>query len=189
MVVSEMSDLKREMIRSPRYTYWTDKVKTPLRKGLLGITGNNKFLWYLLLPLSLWRIYRSASRFLEPTKENTKTNLARVMLDIWAKFFELNDNPKDIPFWMALKKVTVGVAESDNHYEQRILWFLKELVVAYMDGRLEPLPDWAPMERWKDPDAQAARNKIIEETFLEMGRKADAERLTLKGTTKVPSGW
>jgi len=158
------SELKDDILNKRR-SYFEFKVKKPLMKSIvnLGKHGLLRNMW------ELFQLVKLCSKFPEPAKKKCKNPDSLVLLDIWDEFFKWEDNAGRNPLFRAIRRVSVGVLESDNYYAQRGSWWLMKLTKAYMDGKWQPNPDWSPMMCWRDPATNEARVKEINELFIGIG--------------------
>jgi len=126
MAVSKLS----KDILWDRRDYFIEKVKVPLMARLVEL----------------------ACEYPEPVMENTSAQNTHVLLEIWDKFFQFEDNPGRSSLFKAIRRLFTGTYEHDRYYAERIDWFLEELVKAYLDGRWIPSHFEATGAWWKDPD-------------------------------------
>ena len=127
-------------------------------------------------PILRMAVNMYGKKYPEPTKENCANPDSWVLLDIWDEFFELEDNLGRDSFFKALRKITVGVLEPMDYYSERMTWFLMKLMMAYLDGRWQPLLPCTPFAHWKDPATIAAKDEAIEDFLSKQAKTLTTER-------------
>lgn len=149
-----------------RHHYFVGHVKAPLMNGLINIATlplRIGFVEKLVLLKEVWHIVRSVYRYPYPTKENTKKHDTHALIDLWDEFFNYDTNVTRRPLFLALRRISCCEVEHDNHYSQRITWFMKRAAEKYMLGEWNPLQEWCPMQEWNDPKVIEAVLKAREE--------------------------
>jgi len=157
------SEITKDIL-STRRNYFIEKVKTPLKEGLLAIGGvtkkrGNGIMDYLSLFWSIFKIVRSVYRYPEPTTTNTAKRNSHTMLKIFEHFFQLDRaTPGYTLIFKAIRRLFIIEYEHDEHISDRVDILLMDLVQAYLDGQWEPPHLWSPMVYWND---SKAKEKLI----------------------------
>ena len=143
-----------------RREYFIKKVKSPLMKGLIACTsGCSK----LLIPLHVIGIVIAITRFTEPSRENCRKQMSKVLMDIWDEFEKWENNPGRAPLFKAARKISLCITESDNYYSQRLTWFILKLVLKYLLGEWPAHESWTPEMCWTNPHTLAELEKAKKE--------------------------
>ena len=118
--------LYRWMLLGPKRQYVIDKIKRPLIKAIVTL----------------------ASRFPEPTMDNTIIRNTAILLNIRDKFFEHEDNPGRDALFRAIWRMFVVEYEHDTYYRYRIDWILEELNKSNWEPRI-----LRREQHWKEPES------------------------------------
>lgn len=142
-MLGESRDLRNFMLQEQRQ-YVIDKVKAPMMKALIIL----------------------ANRLPEPTKQNTNHPNTDVLIDIWDKFFQMEDNPGREPLFRAIRKIMIAENEHDPYYRDRINVFVELLVEEILNGKWRPRGLDHPPSNWKvDPDIRGAGFEFIKDRY------------------------
>ena len=138
-----MTTISQDILKDRRQ-FFVDKVKKPLMKALITL----------------------ANRYPEPTRENVKDPYALAWIDIWDKFFEMEDNPGRLPLFKAIRKVMICEPGHDPYYRDRELVILELLFEAVLEGKVKPRSLDHPQDCWKvDPNKRGLGYKFMLNCF------------------------
>ena len=175
------SEITSEILRNRRQ-HFID-IKNPLRNGIVRLATKRykttHKLWIVQkvsLLLDIIHIIQTVNKFPEPTKENTKKKMSHILLDIFDEFFKYDTCRSRLSLFRAIRRISICVIETDNHYSQRFTWFLKKLLEKYQNGEWPELEPWCPMDCWSEPTTQEALLRATQEFRLTMqvgGRNID----------------
>src|SRR3990167_2775069 len=120
-----------KVILKDKRKYFIDKVKAPLLKAIVTL----------------------ANRYPVPNKYNISDPFALAWIDIWDKFFEMEDNPGREPLFRAIERVGICEPGHDPYYRDRMLVLAELFLEAIMDGKIKPRSLDHPEDCWKvDPN-------------------------------------
>ena len=139
----EPKDLRNYMLQDQRQ-YVIDKFKKPLMKTLIIL----------------------ANRLPEPTKQNTNHQNTDVLIDVWDKFLEMEDNPGRLPLFKAARKVDICEPCHDPYYRDRKQVYFELWLDEVLAGNWKPRPPSYPMDCWKaDSDVRGPGFAFLKKCF------------------------
>ena len=103
--------------------YVVDKIKKPLLKAITIL----------------------ATRYPEPTREQTLLPNTHRLLDIQDKFFECEQNPNRRALFQAVWRILIVEYEHDPYYRSRFDWVIAEIG----KSGWEPNPNGCPRKGWR----------------------------------------
>ena len=125
-----MTTISQDILKDRRQ-FFIDKVKAPIMKALIIL----------------------ANRYPEPTRENVKDPYALTWIDIWDKFFEMENNLGRLPLFKAIRKVQICEPGHDPYYRDRMLVITELYLEAIIEGKVKPRSPDHPQDCWKvDPN-------------------------------------
>lgn len=135
------------MVKDSRQ-YIIEKVKAPIMKALVILAG----------------------RYPEPTKENTFHPNTHTWIDIWSKFFEMEDNPQRESLFKAISKVHIAECEHDIYYRDRMNVLLELWLEEVFKGNWKPRSLDHPSECWKvDPNVRGKGFEFLQQCYHRKG--------------------
>jgi len=158
--------LKDDILRGRR-EYFKNQVKQPLREIFEEFAFKHPgFIRSIfLICKALW----VARRYPEPTLGNVQKHNSKILLRIWDRFLQYEDNPNTEFIFSTIRRVMVDEYEHDDYESQRMDWFLEELVKAYNSGDWRPQAPWYPFGCWTEPEAAKAMEDKRKEMALKLG--------------------
>lgn len=120
--------LSHWMLKSVMRGYVIKKIKEPLMKILILV----------------------AKRLPPVTKENTNFKNTHTLIDIFDRFFELENNHGREEMFRAAFKLFLAEIEHDIYYRDRFNWFIEEIIKAILRGDWEERTNGHPMICWKE---------------------------------------
>ena len=88
----------------------------------------------------------------KPVPENVLHPNTKILIEIWDKFFEYENNKGRVSLFRAIRKIMLCEYEHDAYYRHRIDWFIEQVVKAVQSGRWYPrYHDERKSECWKEP--------------------------------------
>ncbi len=93
-----------------------------------------------------------AMRYPEPTLENCLHPNTKLMITMWDKFFEYEDNLSRIPLFKAMRRITLCEYEHDPYYRYRMDWFIEQIIEDVKSGKWVLRPRYGrEIMFWKEP--------------------------------------
>ncbi len=139
-----MASTLADIILKEQRMYFIEKVKAPLIKVLVSL----------------------ASHYPEPTMERVTHPNDKVLLGIWDKFFEAEDNGMREDLFKAIRKVTIGEQAHDPYYRDRMQVFFELWLEEVLKGNWKPRSLDHPVECWKaDPNKRGLGYEFIVDRF------------------------
>ena len=138
-----MTTISQDILKDRRQ-FFINKVKAPIMKALITL----------------------ANRYPEPTRENVKDPYALAWIEIFDKFFEMEDNPGREPLFRAIKRVKICEPGHDPYYRDRELVILELLLEAILEGKVKPRSLDHPQDCWKiDPNKRGLGYRFMLNCF------------------------
>ncbi len=112
-----------------------------------------------------------AGRYPEPTRENTAYPNPHSWIDIWDRFFEMEDNPQREPLFRAIRKVHIATCE-DSYYRDRMNVLLELWLEEVFKGNWKPRSLDHPTECWKvDPNIRGKGYEFLKDKYYKRKNK------------------
>jgi hypothetical protein len=142
-MVSRLSDF---LLQDQRQ-YIIDKVKAPIVKALITLANRIQ---------------------VEPTKLNTVHPNTHVLIDVWDKFLEMEDNGGRKAMFKAIRKIWIAEHEHDPYYRDRMNVIFEMLIEAVLEGRWKPRPLDHPSYCWKiDPNMRGEGYQLMRDRYYQ----------------------
>ena len=137
-------NIQKDILKTRRQ-YFIDKVKKP-------------FLDTLIMLANLYPI---------PTRDNLNDPFARVWIDIFEKFFEMEDNSSREGLFRAIERIMICEPGHDPYYRDRILVIAELFLEAVMAGKVKPRSLDHPQDCWKvDPNKRGRGYEFMKACYF-----------------------
>lgn len=124
--------------------YFMDKVKAPIRKALVILAG----------------------RYPYPTKQNTSHPNSHGWIDIWDKFFQMEENEGRRPLFEAMFRILISECEHDIYYRDRMNVILELWLEEVFKGNWKPRSLDHPNQCWKvDPNVRGKGYEFLRDKY------------------------
>ena len=138
-----VTNIQKDILKTRRQ-YYIDKVKAPLMNAIITF----------------------ANLFAAPNKHNVSDPYALAWIDIWDKFFEMEDNPGRDALFRAIERVMICEPGHDPYYRDRMLVITELYLEAILEGRVKPRSPDHPQDYWKvDPNKRGLGYELMKKCY------------------------